>query len=240
MLVVLQRHHLKGFVLALATIDDIASVVVLSIVYHVKVHLVPLLFLIVLVSLYYLVSRYISSRLILCLLLALSLALAHRAGVQTSIVAALLGVITSRHRESERGLQENLLSLVEPISAYLVIPVFVFITLLRRYDFSWHSVTSTLVVFLVVTRLVGKPLGIFIGGWVSTRATGLALPFHRSELALIGVLGTLGLDVSLIFAQKSFAGGAENLAILGILLTIPLAVVFSVLAHVLSPRHKSM
>jgi hypothetical protein len=57
---------------------------------------------------------------------------------------------------------------------------------------------------------------------------------------LIGVLGTLGLDVSLIFAQKDFTGVTQNLAILAILLTIPAGLILTMLLHSLSTRSKNL
>ncbi len=57
-----------------------------------------------------------------------------------------------------------MLNAIEPLSAYLVIPVFVFITLFRRYYVLVEfATTSTLVLSLIIVRLIGKPLGIFLG-----------------------------------------------------------------------------
>jgi Na+:H+ antiporter, NhaA family len=240
MLVVLKRSSLKGFVLSLATIDDIGSVIVLSIVFHVKINIASFLLTTLVLAIYFLVSRYLNSKLLLVLLFVVGLAFGHQSGIQTSLVAVLFGLLTSRYKEEKRGFQENMLNVIEPLSAYIVIPVFVFITLFRRYNFSWHATTSTLVVSLIVLRLIGKPLGIFLGAWLAKSAIRLILPFSLWDLLLIGALGTLGLDVSLIFAQKNFVGGAENLAIMGILFTIPLAVILSTIVHLLSPSRKTL
>ena len=89
-------------------------------------------------------------------------------------------------------------------------------------------------------RLIGKPLGIFLGAWIAKSAIRLKLPFSLWDLFLIGALGTLGLDVSLIFAQKDFLISDQNLAIMGILFTIPLAVILSTAVHLLSPKRKTL
>ena len=240
MLVVLKRGNLKGFVLALATIDDIGSVIVLSILFHVKIDLAALALLTVLFFIYFLASRHLNSKALLVLLFIVGLALGQRSGIQSSLIAVLFGLATSRQREDERGLQERMLNLIEPFSAYLVIPLFVFITLFRRYNFSWHATTSTLVLSLIIVRLVGKPLGIFVGAWLAKSTVRLTLPFSLGELVLIGTIGTLGLDVSLIFAQKVFLGNDQSLAIMGILFTIPLAILLSVAVHLLSSERKTL
>ena len=115
----------------------------------------------VVLALYYLISRYFNSRALLLLIFIVGLAFGHQSGIQTSLVAVLFGLITSRHQESTRGLQERMLNLAEPISAFVVIPVFVFITLFRRYGFSWHATTSTLVLSLIILRL--KAARYFLG-----------------------------------------------------------------------------
>lgn len=240
MLVVLKRGNLKGFVLALATIDDIGSVIVLSILFHVKIDLAALALLTVLFFIYFLASRHLNSKALLVLLFIVGLALGQRSGIQSSLIAVLFGLVTSRQREDERGLQERMLNLIEPFSAYLVIPLFVFITLFRRYNFSWHATISTLVLSLIIVRLVGKPLGIFVGAWLAKSAVHLTLPFSLGDLFFIGTIGTLGLDVSLIFAQKDFLGSEQSLAIMGILFTIPLAILLSVVVHLLSLKRNTL
>ena len=116
-----------------------------------------------------------------------------------------------------------------------MIPVFVFVSLFRNYGFSWNSLGTRLVLTLVIARLIGKPLGIFLGITLGSLALRVRMPFNRGEALLIGALGTLGLDVSLIFAQRDFTGALQNRAILGILVTIPLAVLVSVLVWAVTP-----
>ena len=89
---------------------------------------------------------------------------------------------------------------------------------------------------LVIVRLIGKPVGIFLGILIGKAALRLKLPFSLADALLIGALGTLGLDVSLIFAQRDFMGIAQNLAILGILVTIPVGIALALIIHFLSPR----
>ena len=235
MLVVLKKNNLKGFVLALATIDDIGSVIVLSILYKQHIQWGYLALTLALLGLYILASYFIASRLLLVIIFTLGLAIGHLTGIQTSLVAVLFGIATLKSRRAKRDLPSELLRTIEPISAFIVIPVFVFVSLFRNYGFSWNSLGTRLVLTLVIARLIGKPLGIFLGITLGSLALRVRMPFNRGEALLIGALGTLGLDVSLIFAQRDFTGALQNRAILGILVTIPLAVLVSVLVWAVTP-----
>ena len=233
-LVIFKKNNLKGFVLALATFDDIGSVIVLSILFKVHLNSLYLLALIATLAIYFLLSYLFSSKAMLIAVFVVGLALAHQSGVQSSLVAVLFGILTSNNRIEGVDLQAKMLLLLEPLSAFVVIPLFVFITLFRRYDFSPHAIGSTLVISLIIVRLIGKPIGIFLGIFLGRALTHLRAPFTSGEALLIGALGTLGLDVSLIFAQKDFLGATQNLAIVGILLTIPAGVLLATVVHLLT------
>ena len=239
-LVLFKRNTLKGFVLALATIDDIGSVIVLSIVYKVHLHASYLLLLLAILAIYFAISYFVTSRILLIALFIVGLAIGHQTGIQTSLVAVLFGIFTFNNQKKGMALHENLLNIVEPFSAFAIIPIFVFVSLFRSFDFSWHSAGSTLVLSLIILRLIGKPVGIFLGIVIGKLALRATLPFTLREALLIGALGTLGLDVSLIFAQRDFFGVQQNLAILGILLTIPAGALLSLAVHFLSPRPKTL
>ena len=239
-LVVLKKNSLKGFVLALATIDDIGSVIVLSMHYRVRLHVIYLLALVALLLLYFLISYFTQSIVLLILTFTVGLAIGHQTGVQTSLVAVLFGIITFKNQRKASDLHEGLLAAVEPFSAFVVIPVFVFVSLFRRFDFSTSALGSTLVLTLLIIRLIGKPMGIFLGILVGKALLRLVLPFSLPDALLIGCLGTLGLDVSLIFAQKDFTGTLQNLAIVAILVTIPAGILLTLLVHFLSPRAKNL
>ncbi len=234
MLGVLKRNNLRGFVLALATLDDIGSVIVLSVIYKVHLHIFYLLTLAVVLVLYVLVSYYLNSRTALIVIFTVGLAVGHLSGIQTSLVAVLFGILTINNRKQEIAIPSKVLNLASPFSAFVVIPLFVFISLFRRFDFSAHALGSTLVLSLIIVRLIGKPLGIFLGIVLGRLLVKIPLPFLLGDAILIGALGTLGLDVSLIFAQRDFTGLSQNLAITGILLTIPAGIILSLLVHFLN------
>ena len=240
LLVVLKKGHLKGFVLALATIDDIGSIIVLSILYRAHLNLAYILALIALLAIYFLFSYLFASKSLLLITFIVGLAIGHQTGIQTSLIAVLFGILTFNNQKKGMDLHENLLVLVEPITAFFVVPVFVFVSLFRHFNFSAASLGSRLVLSLLIIRLIGKPLGIFIGILLGRVLLKVKLGFTTRESLLIGALGTLGLSVSLIFAQRDFLGVQQNLAILGILLTIPAGVLLATIIRLLSRPAKTL
>ncbi len=240
LLVVLKKSHLKGFVLALATIDDIGSIIVLSILYKAHLHLAYILVLIALLAIYFLISYLTTSKVLLFVTFIVGLAVGHQTGIQTSLVAVLFGILTFNNQKKGMDLHENLLALVEPFTAFFVVPVFVFVSLFRRFDFSATSLGSRLVLSLIIVRLVGKPLGIFLGIQIGRALLKVKLGFTTGESLFIAALGTLGLSVSLIFAQSDFTGAQQDLAILGILITIPGGVLLATIVRSLSRPAKTL
>jgi NhaA family Na+:H+ antiporter len=58
--------------------------------------------------------------------------------------------------------------------------------------------------------LIGKPLGIFIMGWVGARALGFGLPegMRMADLVVLGCVAAIGFTVALFVASVAFPGGA--------------------------------
>lgn len=224
---ILKLNRLKGFILALATIDDVGSIIVLSILYKTSISISYVVGLAVLLLLYFAMSYFSSSRLLLIALFMVGLVIGHRSGIQTSLVSVLFGIVTFNKRNDDVDSHQKMINLVQPFSAFVVVPVFVFVSLFRPFDFSLKAIGSTLVVPLVLARIVGKPIGIFTGIWLGRLILKIRLPFSTAETFLVGSLGTLGLAVSLIFAENDFRGIQQNLAVMAILLTIPVGVLLT-------------
>ena len=58
--------------------------------------------------------------------------------------------------------------------------------------------------------LIGKPMGIFIMGWVGARALGFGLPegMRMSDLVVLGCVAAIGFTVALFVASVAFPAGA--------------------------------
>lgn len=80
--------------------------------------------------------------------------------------------------------------------------------------------------------LVGKPLGIFLFGWIAARPLGLGIPegMRIIDLFVIGCVAAIGFTVSLFIAAVAFdAGPVQDAAKMGALFSFA-AVIISILA----------
>ena len=227
-----RKKSVRGFVLALATFDDIGSVIVLSLLYHQKISYPNLIYFLLFLGLYLLLVRYQPNFLVGIALFVAALYFGHRAGFQASLIGVLFGVLAGSTKGNQEQVGSLLRKTMEPFSAFVVVPLFIFISLDRNFHFHLRLLTSGLLVSLVLARLIGKPLGIFFGTLIAKRILRVDLPFNLRDLLLVGTLATLGLSVSMLFAVKDFSGPNQSLAILAILFTIPLGILLSSFAKV--------
>ena len=240
MVAILKKSKLKGFILALATIDDIGSIIVIAILYKTSIHGWYLAATFAALAVYILASYFFASRALLVLIFIVGLVLGHASGFQISLISVIFGLATINMARSKPDIVQPLILAIEPISAFIAIPLLVFASFFRHFDFSERSLTTALVVLLVVSRVIGKPLGIFFGIAISKLLFKVKLGFSQMDSLLIGGLGILGLDVSLIFAQLQFKGALLNLSILAILVTLPVGFVICAILRLLSPESKTL
>ena len=96
---------------------------------------------------------------------------------------------------------------LQPLVAFVVVPVFAFANAGVSVSLSTigDALTAPVTLGVFFALLVGKPVGIFLGIWLSVRA-GAKLPAGVNWLAIIGigVLGGIGFTVSLLIAELSF------------------------------------
>jgi NhaA family Na+:H+ antiporter len=155
----------------------------------------------------------------------LVLSIGFHQAISPSLIAALLGALAPK---TLQGFHERLLS---PIVNYLVIPIFILSALSIKLNLTWNSAGSKISLSLIAARLIGKPLGIFLGASLVSLIFKIGAPLGRRDLALAGVLASLGLSVSLLFASITLTGADEMNAIIATILSIPVALIASAFAY---------
>jgi NhaA family Na+:H+ antiporter len=117
----------------------------------------------------------------------------HLASAIYTLGAATIGfILPMRHR---------LISLLSPFATFVIIPVYIFINLLSRLDFS--TATEKVTLAIVIARVIGKVMGITLFTFLIIRFTKLRLPqtLSLNEVAGVGFLAGMGLTVSLVIAE---------------------------------------
>ncbi|MEI6649526.1 MAG: Na+/H+ antiporter NhaA [Actinomycetes bacterium] len=229
---IFKQNRIRGFILALATFDDIGSVIVLSILYHQNFHGIYFLSFLAVLVLYFVLSRFLTNIVLGAFLFILALYFGRHSGVQSSLIGVAFGIMTSVRVANRESINARMRKFIEPFTAFIVVPLFIFVSLDRNFHFTLQLLSSAILVSLVLARLIGKPLGIFFGALVAKTILKVQLPFNYFELLLVGALATLGLSVSLLFAEKDFSGTNQTLAVLAILVIIPLGILLSFVVRV--------
>jgi len=97
--------------------------------------------------------------------------------------------------------RKKFIQYLSPIATFVIIPIYIWINLLSHLDFSLS--THKLSITLIISRCIGKALGITFAAWALTRFTKLQLPSQLNirEVAGVGLLAGMGLTVSIVIAK---------------------------------------
>lgn len=167
-------------------------------------------------------------------------------GVHATVAAVALGLTVPARPHAaasdERGLAERLEHQLRPLSSGVAVPVFAFLATGVAFG-GWAGLAAAahdpVTAGIVIARLVGKPIGIVGTTWLVVRATSARLDDSVAWVDLLGVglLGGIGLTVPLLVTQLAFPSGplADD-ARVGILAACLFAALLS--ACVLVPRNR--
>ena len=105
--------------------------------------------------------------------------------------------------------REMLIKYLSPIATFAIIPIYIFINLLTKIDFSVASAKISL--SIVLARVIGKVVGISLFAYIFTRFTALKLPpsLDLKEVVGVGFLAGMGLTVSIVIAEITLKTDSE-------------------------------
>lgn len=212
----------RAFILSLAIVDDVGSVLVIALQFGSDINLVGVGVAVGGVGAYIVLNRRRAHGAALALAGFVAWLGMLNAGVHPTVLGVALGLATISRGERFR-------EALQPWSSGVCVPVFVFTAL--AIPVSVSAFDSAFSSALTISRLVGKPLGVFVG---AALAIALLHPLVRlpwSQFLLAGVVATLGFSVSMLFAVLSI-DEAQLLvrAQMGILVTLLAATVVTSVA----------
>ncbi len=217
---------LRIFLLTLAVVDDLIAITIIAVFYTDTIEVTPLLLGVLTIAAYaILAQRYrqlfhlkpAAAWLILLPIGLVAWAFIHASGIHATIAGVLLGfTIPVRHRrrdevpETEPGLAEVFEHRFRPLSAGLAVPVFAFFAAgvaIGGVDGFRSTLADPVTVGIVVALVVGKPIGILMATWLTTRARGIRLDPALKWIDIVGVglLAGIGFTVSLLVTELSFS-----------------------------------
>lgn len=211
----------RPFLLALAITDDLGSILVLAFRFHQGISIFYIALLALAFALYWFAHHHLHGsiqKFVIAVMVGIIWVASLRSGISPSVTAVILALLTPTISELTRS------RFWEPLVNFIVVPLFVFSALAITLDLAFASLFSPISLSLVVARLIGKPVGIFCGAVLGALVIRSGLGLSRTELWGAGIIASLGLSVSLLFVQLSLNLHDQGLAIIGTLLTVPLAV----------------
>jgi Na+:H+ antiporter, NhaA family len=200
---------MRILLLALAVVDDLGAVLVITFGYAGSVSLAGVPYLVASACMLALVP--VRGLVIVPLLMAwFGL---HRCGVHPSLSGVAVGLcvrIEAQNRGSESP-ASTLLRVVHPWASFVVMPLFAFVN--AGVVFSTGAQKSV-VLGTALGLLCGKTLGIFAATWGSARVGLIVLPHGLNAKSLIVVAATagIGFTMSLFIADSAFSSQQEMLA----------------------------
>jgi Na+/H+ antiporter NhaA len=243
--------RLRVFMLTLLVVDDLAALLVISVVYPGRIHLAAVIvaaaLLALLLSMRTIAGRQFRARgtshplltpLSMLTGVALWLAL-FLSGFDPVVSGLFIGLLTNAYEPRPEGPaaispNDRLQHQLHPLTSKVVVPLFALANagLTIDHDLLASAVRSPITWGIVLAFLVGKPLGILGAAWAASRGTvGRAmLSLDPRELGGVALSAGVGFTVSLLIASRAFDGAQLDQAKVGILVTALVAPALAVAA----------
>ena len=228
---------LKIFLLSLAVVDDLMSILAIGIVYSIDVNLLYLLIALIIVltltianrvfkitSIYY----YLTAGLCLWYFIYLS-------GVHSTISGVLLALTIPAKHSNGASTLEKMQKVLVPFNSLVIIPLFAFantgISLMYNVDI---SNANSLVYGIVLGLCIGKPLGIMLFSYIGCCLKITEKPSNISWTAvfLVSLIAGIGFTMSIFVSEIAFIHNMTlvNIAKMSILMSACISILSSIIA----------
>lgn len=219
---------LRIFLLTLAVVDDLMAITIIAFFYTDEINSTSLLLALIPLALYgFLAQKYrrffgLKSSAAWFILLPIGFAawaLLHASGIHATVAGvALAFTIPVLHQakkdkhESGPGLAEIFEHRFRPLSAGFAVPVFAFFSAgvaVGGMEGLLSALTDPVAIGIMIALVVGKPIGILLATWLTSKLTKATLDPELKWVDLLGVslLAGIGFTVSLLVAELSFGLG---------------------------------
>ena len=208
---------LRAFLLTLAVVDDLIVIVIIAVFFTDSLDFLWLAVALAAMVAWTLLQRArVSTPVIYLPLAVLAWWAVHECGVHATIAGVALGLLTRvRHDPGEESSPaEHLEHVLSPVSAAVAVPFFALMSAGVVLTGGSELVRDPVFVGVVVGLVVGKPVGVFAGGWLVARFTRAELDpsIGWRDVVGVAVLAGIGFTVSLLVSDLSFIGVERDAA----------------------------
>lgn len=205
---------LRAFLLTLAIVDDLGSIIVIATVFSDSVQLWWLFGAAACVALWWLLQhRRIDSWWCYPPLGILAWLCTWHSGIHPTIAGVALGLATRSNRREGRSPAEHWEHVWRPLSAGVAVPLFALLAAGARLTPSGLEAMATepLALGIIIGLVAGKAIGVFGGAFLTARCTRaqLAPELHWSEVFSVALLGGVGFTVALLVSELAFPEHSE-------------------------------
>jgi len=216
--------------LTLAIVDDIGAILVIAVFYSTGISIGWLLGALGLLVLIRLAGRVLVHPLWFVVPAVVLWVEMLRSGVHATLAGVLLGLATPLVARDGRPVLTRLEHALHPWSSFVILPLFALANagVVVSGATLRHAATNPAAIGILVGLVIGKVTGINLGIRVAERLGGRRPPDLGGRVLLaLGLLGGIGLTVSLFIAGLSFGGTDLDAAKLAVLVASTLAAVLA-------------
>ena len=219
--------ELRAFLLTLAVVDDLGAIIVIAIFYSSKFVFLPLLVAAALLAVFgVLQKKNVKGWYIYVPLALLIWYFVHESGVHATVAGIAMGLLMNMHKSAGQKYSagDKALHVIHPYSAVIAVPIFAFFASgVSLENFNLQNVLqSPLALGIIFGLVLGKPIGVFAGAYLTARFTKAELSKGISwwDIAAIGSLAGVGFTVSLLISELAFkhSGEQAQTAVIAVLL----------------------
>ena len=170
---------IRAFLMTLATVDDLLAIILIAVFFSSLNAWYWFIGIAICAAIWaFLVRLRRVPWLLVAVIGVLAWVMMFEAGVHPTLAGVLVGLLTpSREMHSEKSPRaQRYASKLQPFSSLLALPIFaLFATGVHFAELSPALMLSPVVIGIIVALVIGKPLGIMITAWLSTRVAGLTM-----------------------------------------------------------------
>lgn len=205
---------LRAFLLTLAIVDDLGAIIVIAVVFTTGLQFAWLGVALACALVWWILQRRrVNGWWWYAPLFALAWWAMHASGVHATIAGVLLGLVSRSDAREDDDPVDRWQHFWHPISAGFVVPVFALMS--AGVTISRHSLaalfTEPIGLGILLGLVLGKPIGVFGGSWLTARFTRaeLAEDLRWRHVFAVSILAGVGFTVALFVSELSFSDEAH-------------------------------
>jgi NhaA family Na+:H+ antiporter len=221
---------MRVFLLALAIIDDLGSILVIAIFYSTGVQLDGLALALLGIGAIIGLQKLGAARVVTYAIPAAAIWLGlYRAGVHPTVAGVLVGLLTPARpwpgQNSETSPAERMERAAQPWVAFAIMPVFALANSGVKLELDGLVSQPALALGIALGLLVGKPAGIIGASALAVRLRIASLPRSLTwrGVAVVGVVAGIGFTMALFITELALPGAAHGTAKLVVLMASTVA-----------------